>query len=141
MMARESAGWIPLFDSELVDRQPREVRLCLQESENCAANGLWIAASVMLRKALEIAIVLKFQQLEREVDLYEESGREKGLSARLDLLGKSLPAVRRSARDVLVVKWFGDRGAHSTMAVHEGDIRAVIAPAVRSFLSSLGLKP
>lgn len=127
-----------LFPETFLNAQPNDVRRCLQEANGCANHGFWVAARLMLRKAVDIAVNLRLKQLGKEDEICVND-QEKSLSARLELLASHAPGIRRDIRDILVIKWFGDKGAHSRMAVFENDIRSIVAPKLRSFLTHLGL--
>lgn len=133
-------SWIPLIPAEFLAEQPRSVRFCLEQANECARHQLWVPASLMLRKALEIAVNLKLKQLGREGEIYDDNDEERSLSARLAVLERDVRAVRRDIRDILIIKWFGDRGAHSRMDLYENDIRAIVAPRLRALLTHLELQ-
>jgi len=130
----------PLFDPAFLDQQPNDVRLCLELADKCAAQRLWIPASLILRKALDMAVNLKMKQLGRGNELYDEQKNEKSLPARLQLLADCLPVIRREMSDLLTIKWFGDKGAHSKMEIYEKDIRSIVEPCLRAFLTDLEMK-
>lgn len=132
--------YAPLFDMGLLEKLPHEIRMCLELAEQCAIHGLWIPASLMLRKALDKAINLKMKQLGSETELYDEKSQEKPLAVRLQLLGDRLPALRRDMREFLMIKWYGDKGAHTKMPIYENDVRSIVGPRLRAFLAELELR-
>ncbi len=124
------------FPKVLVVEQAPAVQRCLQEAEGCARAELWVAAAVMLRKALDLSVRDAMRALGREPELYADRGREKTLSERLQLLGQSKPAIQRQRGDLLDIKWFGDKGAHSAMEIVKDDIDRIV-PKLRAFLTEL----
>ncbi len=129
-----------LFNSAFLKKQPTEIRICLEQADKCCANQLWIPTSLMLRKALDMAVNLKMKQLGKESELYDEQKNEKPLPVRLRLLASHFPSIKRDIDDLLTIKWFGDKGAHSKMELCENDIRSIVAPRLRAFLTDLELK-
>jgi hypothetical protein len=131
----------PIFDTLFLSKLPADIRRCLEQVEECGSHNLWVPASLMLRKTLDMATSLKLKQLGRESDLYDGSGQEKSFRIRLQLLVGALPALQRDMRDLHSIKWFGDKGAHTRMDIYENDVRSLMAPRLRAFLADLDLKP
>ncbi len=131
----------PLIGSGFLETLPSDVAECLQEANSCFEFKCFAACSVMVRKALEIAVTKKFLQTDKESRLYDKEGIEVSLAAKIERLIELIPRIRRDADDVRIVKWFGDKGAHDPRApIFADDIRDNVAPKVRSFLTSLELK-
>jgi hypothetical protein len=128
-----------LFDPMFLEQQPPDIRICLEQADKCGAHALWVPASMMLRKTLEMAINLKMKQLGKENELHDEKGQERSLTFRLQALSNYLPRLQRDLRDLLTIKWFGDKGAHTKMPIYESDVRSLIAPRIRAFLAGLEL--
>lgn len=125
----------------VVEDLPDDVATCVIDANDCFTSGHYNQCSVMLRKAIEIAIKIKLQQ--RGVDaagLLDKSGNELNLSGRIKLLKEHSLITQRTVSDIEKVKWFGDVGAHGTMKVTMVDIRDIVEPKVRSFLGALKLK-
>lgn len=124
----------------LVGDLPDDVATCVIDANDCFTHGHYNQCSVMLRKAIEIAIKIKIQQ--RGIDtteLLDKSGNELNLSGRIKFLKEHRLITQRTVSDIEKVKWFGDVGAHGTMKVTIIDIKD-IEPKVRNFLTALNLK-
>ncbi len=132
---------VPVIEWRLVETMPREVETCLREANLCFEHECYVACSIMLRKAMEVAVNKKFLQIEKGGELYDKEGNEQSLSKKLVKLGRFVPDVRKDVEDMKVVKWFGDKGAHDpTMSITPEDLQVIVAPKLKPFLSKLALR-
>lgn len=132
---------VPVIEWRFVEAMPRDVETCLREANLCFEHECFVACSIMLRKALEVAVNKKFQQIGKGDELYDKEGNEQSLSKKLVKLGGFVPNVRRDVEDMKIVKWFGDKGAHDpTMSVTPEDLQTIVAPKLKPFLSKLALR-
>ena len=90
----------PLVGSEFLESLPSDVAECLREANTCFEFGCFAACSVMVRKAVEIAVAKKFLQTDRESRLYDKEGNEVSLATKIDRLVESIRRIRRDAEDV-----------------------------------------
>lgn len=127
--------------NQLVPDLPKDVGICLTKANECYISGHYEQASVMLRKAVEIASRIKLLQAELgDKGLYDSEGNELLLTGKIKMLRANNLITQRAARDLDEIKWFGDVGAHGTMKIVQKDIRDNIEPRVRSYLAGLNLK-
>lgn len=120
---------------------PRDVGICLREANLCFQYECYVASSIMLRKAMEVAVNKKFLQSENANNLLDKEGNELSLSKKLVKLGEIVPGVRKDVEEMKVVKWFGDKGAHDpTMIVTPEALQTIVVPRLKSFLSKLSLR-
>ena len=125
-----------------VNEMPSDVVKCINDANDCYVAGHYNQCSVMLRKAIELAIRIKLYQAGLSINqLRDESGNEIGLSSKIKLLRKEKLVPQKNILDIEQVKWFGDVGAHRTMQVAERDIKDNIEPKLRNFLAELNLRP
>lgn len=130
-----------LFDDDFLSKLPQPVHASLAEANGCYISGYHEACSVMLRKAIETAITIKFMQLGKESVLRDDQGNDIGLNRKLKLLPDHYGAIRREVKELDVVKWFGDRGAHDFKTNVSGDdLRDKVAPRIRAFMAHLNLR-
>jgi hypothetical protein len=140
MRVREKVPVLPLVDSAFMERLPSEVSACLQEANLCFTANCFLASSVMIRKAIEVAVTKKLLQEGRELRLYDREGYEIGLGKKLDLLPEVAPQVSRQLDEISLVKWLGDVSAHDPRTkIISADLQTIM-PLVRSFLTNLELK-
>ena len=132
---------VPLIEWRFVETMPRDVETCLREANLCFEHDCFVACSIMLRKAMEVAVNKKFLQIGKGGELHDKEGNEHPLSKKLVKLGRFVPNVRKDVDDMKVVKWFGDKGAHdSTMSVNPEDLQTIVAPRLKPFLSKLEIR-
>ena len=140
LKVREKITVQPLVDSEFMEKLPSEVSACFQEANVCFTASCFLASSVMIRKAIEVAVTKKLQQEGQEARLYDREGHEIGLGKKLDLLSEVAPKVSRQLHEVSILKWLGDASAHDPRTkIMSTDLQSVV-PLVRSFLTNLELK-
>lgn len=131
---------VPVIEWRFVETMPREVETCLREANLCFEHECYVACSIMLRKAMEVAVNKKFLQIGRGGELYDKEGNEQSLSKKLVKLGGVVLEVRKDVEDMKIVKWFGDKGAHDpTMSVTPEELQTIVAPKLKPFLSKLAL--
>ena len=72
-----------------VNEMPSDVVKCINDANDCYVAGHYNQCSVMLRKAIELAIRIKLYQAGLSINqLRDESGNEIGLSSKIKLLRK-----------------------------------------------------
>lgn len=131
---------LPIVE-QILGEIPDNISNCIIDANDCYMSGHYNQCSVMLRKAVEIAIKIKLQQSGINVNqLFDKAGNELSLSGKIKLLIKKKLITQRNATDLERVKWFGDIGAHSVMKITHQDVRDNVEPRVRSFLVGLNLK-
>ena len=131
---------LPIIE-HLIDDLPADVATCVLDANNCFTSGHYNQCTVMLRKTIEIASKIKLQQSGvKTEEMLDEGGDDISLSRKLKLLKKYNLITRRNVSDFEDVKWFGDKGVHSTMQVTFQDIKDNVEPKIRSFLVGLNLK-
>ncbi len=130
-----------LFEENFMTDLPREVAECLTEVNKCFSNDCYIASSIMIRKALEVAVTKKLDQAGRGKKLFDDNGDEISLKRKLNLLPEVAPNIKKDLEAIKIVKWFGDKSAHSpNNPIFAKDIEQNIVPKIRYFLINLGLK-
>ncbi len=78
------------------------------DANDCFTLGHYDQCSVMLRKAIKIAIKIKLQQRGIDVtELLDKSGNELNLSGRIKLLKEHNLITQRTVSYIETVKWFG----------------------------------
>lgn len=131
---------LPIIDQMLND-VPMDVASCIKDANDCYVSGHFNQCSVMLRKVVELAIKIKLQQSEINIDeMTDKNGNDLPLSAKIKLLRKHRLITPRSVSDVNTIKWFGDTGVHGTMRVSHQDIKDNVEPKIRNFLVGLNLE-
>jgi hypothetical protein len=131
----------PMIDWRFVETTPRHVQMCLREANLCFQHECYVASSIMLRKVVEVATTLKFLQTGNDSRLLDKEKNEISLTKRLKILIEIFPPVRKDAQNMLLVKWWGDKGAHDpSVFLLPETVQTVIAPKVKTFLHSLQLK-
>jgi len=129
-----------LFEEEFLILLPKEVKVCLIEANKCYSIECYRATSIMIRKAIEIAIIKKFYQTKNESRLYGENGEEIPLKSKLKLLREIAPYVNKNINDIELVKWFGDYSAHDPNSLILVKDIEQNTPKTRAFLINLKLK-
>jgi hypothetical protein len=138
---QQKIAYTEFVPSSLLTKLPAQVRDCIKEAMKCFNYRCYIASSVMLRKALEVAAEIRVKQAGKTSELYDKDGNELTLPKKLALVAQLEPGVRKNTKDVDTVKWFGDIGAHDpNTPVFARDIKDNVAPKIRAYLSNLGLK-
>ncbi len=119
---------------------PKEVANCLRVANDCFSSQLYLPCSVMIRKAIEVAVTKKFFQTRKEGRMFDGERNEISLEKKLNLLVEINPKSRKDIEQIRLVKWLGDRAAHDPVFdVLAGDIKDNF-PRVLSFLGNLQLK-
>lgn len=131
-----------LFGVEFVAHLPKEVSSCLRDANECFSISLVAPCSVMIRKALENAIRIKFYQMEKQDLMLDSNKQEIGFDDKLDRVSKYIPDMTNDVRTIKsTVKWFGDKGAHDPWTfMNIGDLKDNVAPKARAFLTKLQLR-
>lgn len=131
----------PIIEWSFVDAMLRDVGICVREANLCFQHECYVACSIMLRKAMEVAVNKKFYQSGNGNKLFDKEGNELSLSKKLVKLGEFIPEVRKDVEEMKVVKLFGDKGAHDpTINVTPDELQTIVVPRLKSFLSKLSLR-
>jgi hypothetical protein len=96
----------------------------ISEIELCLKSGAFTAASVMIRKAVEVAVILRFQQ-EGRLDLVtSDKGDTLSFTEKIDRAqGQNYLSPQR-AKELKQIKSYGDSGAHSDkIVINQDDIQ------------------
>lgn len=132
---------LPIIEQMLND-VPMDVATCIRDANDCYIAGHYNQCSIMFRKSVELAIKLKLQQSQIDIDeILDKNDNELPLGAKIKLLRKHRLVTPRSVSDLDKIKWFGDIGAHGVMRVTQQDIKENVEPKIRSFLVGLNLQP
>lgn len=92
---------------------PPALEAVVSEIDLCLKSGALTAASVMVRKAIEVAIFLRFEQDRRTDLILTGKGDTLSFSEKVDRAqGQNFLSPQR-AKDVKQIKSYGDAGAHS----------------------------
>ncbi|MDG7041212.1 MAG: DUF4145 domain-containing protein [Nitrososphaerota archaeon] len=95
----------------------------------------------MLRKAIDFGIRLKLLQSEfTEKDLLDNQGNELDLDKKIKVLRNKGLISPHASKDLDIIKWFGNQGAHSKMSIVLDDVKDNVEPRVRAFFGGLNLK-
>jgi len=131
-----------VLPSELMDKLPAEVRTVCEEVNGCLYHGLFNAAAVMMRKALEVATIIKFQQEDKE-NLILKSGEYEELPTRIEIAKQNNFISKKIAEKLIKdnkIKLFGDTAAHSfRIQIREEDV-GPLRDQLRLVLEDMALK-
>ena len=98
---------------EVYKKLPTPIMKIMDEATGCYEHNYLTACAVMLRKALEDSIYLKFRMTNNVDELYDKNKRRLNLEAMIHK-SKELHCINSQLADRLVtIKLFGDVGAHS----------------------------
>lgn len=138
---KEAPKFAPL-PPDLVDRLPLAVKVICNEVNGCLYYGFFSAAAVMMRKALEAAIIIKFQQEGRH-NLIFKNGEYDELPARIETAKQNNFISKKIAEKLIKdnkIKLFGDTAAHSfRVQIREDDI-SPMRDQLRLVLEDMSLK-
>jgi hypothetical protein len=99
--------------NEVYKKLPTAIMKIIDEATGCYEHNYLTACAVMLRKALEDSIYLKFRMTNKLDELYDKNRRRLDLEAMINK-SKQLHYISSQLADRLVrIKLFGDAGAHS----------------------------
>lgn len=130
----------PILDPNFIETFPTDVAISLQAANSCFVSEHYLPCSVMLRKAIDVALTKKFLQSGEESRLKDKEDNEISYQKKLNIIVEIAPKTRRDVDQVKLVKWLGDRAAHDpTFEISPSDIRENI-PRVKAFLTDLQLK-
>jgi len=98
---------------EVYKKLPTPIMKIMDEAAGCYEHNYLTACAVMLRKALEDSIYIKFRMTNNVDELYDKNKRRLDLEAMIHK-SKELHFISSQLADRLVrIKLFGDVGAHS----------------------------
>lgn len=75
-----------ITDSAFLRSLPEEVRVPLQQANDCFASGHYVPCAVMIRKAIELAMRKRFLQTGNEARLYNKEGEDLTYDKKLNIL-------------------------------------------------------
>jgi hypothetical protein len=112
------------MDSKFLEKLPNEVQIILKEVSDGYDNHLYDSCSVMMRKALEAAISIRFKINRSENKLRDEDGEPFDLPKRIEIARQENYITRSIANGLKQLKWVGDIGAHDyRVRVNREDIK------------------
>lgn len=131
---------LPIIEN-LKDVIPSELFEDLKDANDCYLHEHNRQSAIMFRKALETAIKLKILQSSLDANILKNNdGNQLRLSEKLSVLvSNNLISSKIKSEMDDTVKWFGDSGVHTKMHIVNDDIRQIIEPKFRKFLSELNL--
>ena len=97
-----------------LDNIMTEIGLCLK-------SGIFTAASVLIRKAVEVAIILRFEQEGRMNLITSDKGDTLSFGEKIDRAQSQNYITPQRARELKQIKSYGDTGAHSYKIVINND--------------------
>jgi len=116
---------------------PIELERILNEIKVCANYGALTASVVMSRKAVEVAIHLRFAKEGKENMLLTGKGDTLGFENKIEIAQANGFLSPSKATQLKQVKWFGDSGAHSYKIVITQDDASNILALLRLSLEEL----
>lgn len=125
-----------IFPSALIERLPSDIKLLTDDFNFNFSNGRAIPSMLILRRLLPLAVVRRFQQDGKELEIKNTNGEYLETKT---LLGKaqSLLSNTRTYNDIMTYKILTDATQHSyTLTVHLSDARGA-GVAVRVFLDEI----
>lgn len=132
----------PPLPSELVDNLPSEIKVVCDEVNGCLYYGFFTASAVMMRKALEVATIIKFKQEGKE-NLILKAGEYEELPVRIEIAKQNNIISKKIAEKLIKdnkIKLFGDTAAHSfRVQIKEEDI-GPMRDQLRLVLEDMALK-
>jgi hypothetical protein len=96
---------------------PPEVEHILNQIQLCIAAGAYDAAAVMIRKAIEAAIYLKFEEQGLKNEMLTETGDTLNFVEKVSRAVKHDFLSHAKGAEIKRIKWLGDSGAHSYKAI------------------------
>ncbi len=103
---------------------PTPLDSILSEVEVCAKVGVWTAAIILIRKAVEVAIILRFDKENKSDMLRTEKGNTLTF---VEMVGRAQKEGFLSpgrAAEIRQIKSYGDSGAHSyRIVIDENDVK------------------
>lgn len=94
------------------------------EIELCLKSGAFTAASVMIRKAVEVAIILRFEQEGRLGFVTSDKGDTLSFIEKIDRAQSQNYMSPQRAKELKQIKSYGDSGAHSyKIVINQDDIQ------------------
>jgi hypothetical protein len=110
MLHIKSQKFVP---DKVYKKLPSPIKKTVDEAAGCYEHNYLTACAIMLRKALEDSIYLKFRMENKEDTLYDQNGRRLSLETMINT-ARDLHYISSQLTDRLIrIKLFGDVGAHS----------------------------
>lgn len=104
---------VAFYPDKIVNKLPEPIRKSIEEAQECYGRGLYTSCAVMLRKALENAIVMRFE-LEGHTNLIIQSdSRVIPLPKLLARAQECRLIIPQYYKELMKVKLLGDAAAHS----------------------------
>lgn len=133
---------IDLLPQDLMDKLPSEITIILDEINGCLYYEYWTAAAILMRKALEVATILKFVQ-EKTMEDITSNGEFFELPKRIEVAKQkryiSLSIATKLIKDNKI-KLFGDTAAHSYRIIIKPTDVAPMRDLLRLVLEDISLK-
>lgn len=127
---------------DLLEKLPPEIRVICEEINGCLYHGFFNAAAVMMRKALEVATIIKFRQEGKE-NLILKSGEYEELPTRIEIAKQNNFISRKIAEKLIrdnKIKLFGDTAAHSFRIQIREEDAGPLRDQLRLVLEDMALK-
>jgi len=125
LVEREAAPGF--FPPTVVAKLPQSVRKSIEQAAECYGRGLYEPCAIMLRKALQNAIVLRFESEGVGDQVLRSNGDALPLPQLLEKAQESRLISSQQAKELLKVKWLGDTAAHSyANAVVREDVDGIL---------------
>lgn len=126
---------IRLLDENILGNLPPQIQSLLLDSETAFNSGLYRAAAIMFRSAIEEGITLLLKQIGKEDEL-QNNKMEIGLDKKINLICEYMPTFKQAKGEFKDVKWFGDKSVHeANMPINEHDIIDNLEPKIRLILA------
>lgn len=101
----------------------------LSEIDLCLKSGAFTAASILIRKAVEVAIVLRFELEGKTNLLITDKGDTLSFNEKIEKAQSNNYLSPQRARDLRQIKSYGDAGAHSyKIVINQEDIQHAVVP-------------
>jgi len=128
--------------TSLVESLPQEIKSICDEINGCLYYGYFTASAIMMRKALEVATIIKFKQENKESLIFQQ-GEYLELPARIEK-AKQKNFISKKISERLIkdnkLKIFGDTAAHSFRIQIRGEDIGPVRDQLRLVLEDMSLK-
>ncbi len=101
------------FPHAIVEKLPASVRSSIEQAAECYRTGMFEPCAVMLRKAIQNAIVLRFEMEGVVNRVLLANGDVLPLPKLLEKAQEARLISSQQGRELMKVKWLGDTAAHS----------------------------
>jgi len=101
------------FPSSVVEKLPQAVKKSIEQAAECYRQGMFEPCAVMLRKAVQNAIVLRFEAEGVGSQVFLPNGDVLPIPHLLEKARDARLISSQQAKELMRVKWLGDTAAHS----------------------------